>query len=163
MFVYSFGSWIVCFAEPIKTEVEPLHQRQKEGSKVEFKCLVQGNKKVFYQWVKDGTEMPGQNSSSLVLDCVEMRDFGYYVCNVNDANDDCIKSPAAVLDVAPRDGMGQCCLNCITCVMQKKKTVFLPSQSRGYHRSGLTCSGKKVLHCQRKVTEFSFESGKLTF
>ena len=124
LFVYSFGSWIVCFAEPIKTEVEPLHQRQKEGSKVEFKCLVQGNKKVFYQWVKDGTEMPGQNSSSLVLDCVEMRDFGCYVCNVNDANDDCIKSPAAVLDVAPRDGMGQCCLNCITCLLQKKPCFF---------------------------------------
>lgn len=84
-----------------------MHQREKEGSRVEFKCNVQGNKKVFYQWFKDGTEMQGQNSSSLVLGSVEMRDFGCYVCDVRDANTDCPKSSAAVLDVAPRDGMGQ--------------------------------------------------------
>lgn len=103
MYVFLF----VCFAEPIKIEVEPIHQRQKEGSRVEFKCNVHGIRKVFYQWVKDGTEMQGQNNSSLVLGCVELRDFGSYVCHVSDANADCIiKSSAALLDVAPRDGMG---------------------------------------------------------
>ena len=74
---------------------------------MEFKCNVQGNKKVFYQWLKDGAKMQGQNSSSLVLGCVTMRDFGCYVCDVNDANADCIRSSAAVLDVTPPDGMGQ--------------------------------------------------------
>ena len=89
--------------------MEPKHQSQKEGSRVEFKCNVQGNKEVFYQWVKeDGTEMRGQNSSSLVLGCVEMRDFGCYECRVSDGNPDCIRPAArAVLDVTPRDGMGQ--------------------------------------------------------
>ena len=104
-----FFGLFVCFAEPIKIEVEPIHQTQKEGSRVEFKCNVHGNTKVYYyQWVKDGTEMRGQNSSSLVLERVEMRDFGCYVCHVRVANPDAdyIKSSAAVLDVAPRDGMG---------------------------------------------------------
>ena len=107
MYVFClFVCLFVCFAEPIKIEVEPIHQRQKEGSRVEFKCNVHGkNTKVFYQWVKDGTEMQGQNNSSLVLGCVELRDFGCYVCHVSDANGDCIKS-SAVLDVAPRVGMG---------------------------------------------------------
>ena len=125
--VYLFGSWFVCFTEPIKIEVEPMHQRQKEGSRVEFKCNVQGNKKVFYQWVKDGTEMQGQNSSSLVLDCVEMRDFGCYACHVSDPNADCIKSSAAVLDVAPRDGMGQCYLNCN--ILREKKFFIVRGKS----------------------------------
>lgn len=116
-FVYLFSSWF-CFIEPIKIEVEPMHQRQKEGSSVEFKCKVQGNKKVFYEWVKDGTEMQGQNSSSLVLGCVEMRDFGCYTCRVCDPNADCIKSSTAVLDVAPRDGMGKCYLHSI--ILKKK-------------------------------------------
>ena len=104
MFVCLF----VCLAESIKIEVEPTHQRQKEGSRVEFKCNVHGNTKVFYQWVKDGSEMQGQNNSSLVLGCVELRDFGCYVCHVSLANPDayCIIPPAAVLDVVPRDGMG---------------------------------------------------------
>lgn len=107
-----------------------MHQRQKEGSSVEFKCNVQGNKKVFYEWVKDGTEMQGQNSSSLVLGCVEMRDFGRYTCRVCDPNADCIKSSTAVLDVAPRDGMGKCYLHCI---ILKKNISF---QNQCYHTSG---------------------------
>lgn len=107
-----------------------MHQRQKEGSSVEFKCNVQGNKKVFYEWVKDGTEMQGQNSSSLVLGCVEMRDFGRYTCRVCDPNADCIKSSTAVLDVAPRDGMGKCYLHCI---ILKKNISF---QNQYYHTSG---------------------------
>ena len=111
-----------------------MHQRQKEGSRVEFKCNVKGNKKVLYQWFKDGTEMHGQNSSSLVLSCVEMRDFGCYACHVSDPNADNIKSStAAVLDVAPGDGMGQCYLNCI---IFKKKYIFLLFQDQCYHRSG---------------------------
>ena len=135
-----------------------MHQRQKEGSRVEFKCNVQGNKKVFYQWAKDGTEMQGQNSSSLVLDCVEMRDFGCYVCHVSDANADCIKSTAAVLDVAPRDGMGQCCLNCIIV----KKLMFLPFQSQGYCRSG-NGRGKTFFVVRENSGNFILNQGKLPF
>lgn len=122
---------ITSYTEPIKIEVEPMHQRQKEGSRVEFKCNVQGNKKVFYQWAKDGTEMQGQNSSSLVLDCVEMRDFGCYVCHVSDANADCIKSTAAVLDVAPRDGMDYKCLRQIDDKTQSKVETLLTKRIHG--------------------------------
>ena len=150
--MFCFLLLFICLVtEPIKIEVEPMHQRQKEGSRVEFKCNVQGNKKVFYQWVKDGTEMQGQNSSSLVLDCVEMRDFGCYACHVSDPNADCIKSSAAVLDVAPRDGMGQCCLNC---------NMFLPFQGQGLHRSG-NVKRKKFVIVREKSEIFLLNQGKL--
>ena len=101
----------LCFTEPVKIKVDPMHQKQKEGSRVEFKCIVQGKSEVFYQWIKDGTEMPGQNDSTLVLSSVELRDFGCYVCQVSfaDSQCDCRKSSAAMLDVVPRDGMGEFC------------------------------------------------------
>ena len=102
------------FTEPIKIDgVQPMHQEQKEGSRVEFKCNVQGKNEVFYQWFKDGTKMQGQNQSTLVLSCVELRDFGFYVCQVSGVNSqsDCMKSSAAVLDVVPRDGMSEYWLN----------------------------------------------------
>lgn len=99
----------LCFTEPVTIKVEPMHQKQKEGSRVEFKCIVEGKSKVFYQWIKDRKEMPGQNDSSLVLSAVELRDFGQYVCQVSfaDSQCDCKKSSAAMLDVDPRDGMGE--------------------------------------------------------
>ncbi len=76
---------------------------------MEFKCNVQGNNKVFYQWIKDGTEMQGQNDTTLVLGCVGLRDFGCYVCQVSlaDSQCHCFQSSVAVLDVVPRDGMGE--------------------------------------------------------
>lgn len=63
-----------------------------------------------YQWFKDGEEMQGQYSSTIVLDCVELRDFGCYECQVSFANGDYIASFSGELDVFPRDGMGECCL-----------------------------------------------------
>ena len=90
--------------------VEPKHQERKEGSKAEFKCIDRGSKKMSaYSWFKDGTEMYGQNSSTLVLDCVELRDFGSYKCRVSFDNGKYVEC-SGELDVIPRDGMGECCL-----------------------------------------------------
>ena len=90
-------------------EVKPKHQKQKEGSRVEFKCIYHGNEKVSYCWLKDGTEIHGQDSSTFVLDCVELRDFGWYECRVTFADGDRAVSSYGELDVVPRDGMGKCC------------------------------------------------------
>ena len=102
------------FAEPIKIEVEPKYQEQKEGSRVEFMCNVHGKSEVFYnyRWSKDGTEIQGQNNSTLVLDCVKMRDFGCYACKVSDTDGPCGCEKSVQLDVVPRDGMGEYCLSC---------------------------------------------------
>ena len=63
-----------------------------------------------YQWYKDGVAMDGKNETVLVLDPVELRDFGSYVCHVNDKNsdDEGEDSNTARLDVIPqpdRNGM----------------------------------------------------------
>ncbi|XP_078371042.1 uncharacterized protein LOC144654699 isoform X2 [Oculina patagonica] len=114
-----------------KIEVEPIHQEQKEGSKVEFKCNVQGKNKVFYQWIKDGTTMPGQNDSTLVLSHVDLQDFGCYVCQVSLANGDCLKSSAAELDVVSRDGMAYRCLRDVDPNTQGKIETLLTKKIHG--------------------------------
>ena len=35
---------------------------------------------VIYLWFKDGVVLHGQNDSTLVLDNVDLRDFGLYMC-----------------------------------------------------------------------------------
>ena len=92
------------FPEPLRIAEHPSKQEHKEGSRVEFKCKVHGKKKVIYQWLKDGTEIQGQNGSSLVLDPVKLRDFGCYACRVRGTGgSDCMESSPATLDVTPRD------------------------------------------------------------
>ncbi|KAL9971607.1 hypothetical protein ACROYT_G017791 [Oculina patagonica] len=119
--------------EPVKIEVEPMRQEQKEGSKVEFKCNVQGKNKVFYQWIKDGTPMPGQNDSTLAFSCVDLRDFGCFVCQVSlaDSQCGCFKSSAAELDVVPRDGMAYRCLRDVDPNTQGKIETLLTKKIHG--------------------------------
>ena len=99
------------FAESLRIEEHPTSQETKEGSTVEFKCKVQGKKKVLYQWLKDGAEIQGQNSCTLVLDSVKLRDFGCYACEVRYADSqlgsECVESSPAELDVTPCDGMSK--------------------------------------------------------
>ncbi|KAL9971592.1 hypothetical protein ACROYT_G017772 [Oculina patagonica] len=95
--------------EPIKIDRQPKSRKQKEGSKVEFKFRAQGTSTLLYQWYKDGVELLGQNNASLILECIELRDFGHYTCRVSyqDGYGIIIESSSAVLDVIPqcRNGM----------------------------------------------------------
>lgn len=91
--------------EPIKIDKHPKSQTAKEGSKVELKCKVQGkSNKLIYQWFKDGEALLTKTASSLVLDPVELRDFGQYMCYVSyqDSYGDGVKSSSAKLDVIPQ-------------------------------------------------------------
>ena len=94
------------FAEPIKIDRHPKSQTAKEGSKVEFRCKVQGKStKLLYQWFKDGEPMLKQNlQPSLVFDSVELRDFGHYMCLVSyqDSSGEGVESSSAKLDVTPQ-------------------------------------------------------------
>ena len=97
-----------CFVESIRIEEQPSSQKQKEGSRVELRCKIQGRNDVTYQWLKDGEELKGQNSSTLVLNLVKLCDFGFYVCKVrctdNSASSICVESSPAELNVTPQDG-----------------------------------------------------------
>ena len=100
------------FAEPINITMHPKSQTEKEGARVEFKCKVDKKKEnVIYQWRKDGVAIPGKNDSTLVLDVVELRDFGSYTCYVKyqDSFNEGKESICATLDVIPqsRNGMSE--------------------------------------------------------
>ncbi|XP_074620476.1 uncharacterized protein LOC141879202 isoform X3 [Acropora palmata] len=77
------------------------------GSRVEFRCEVNGCQQVLYRWFKDEQELPGGNNSTLILDSLKMQDFGSYRCEVrSDKRDDvrCVESDVVELDVTPAEG-----------------------------------------------------------
>ena len=89
---------------------QPISQNQREGSKVEFTCgcQVQGNYEVWYQWLKDDTELQQQNSPSLILDSVKMHDFGCYRCRITHRGGlGAVTSKPAFLEVSPREGQSK--------------------------------------------------------
>lgn len=65
---------------------------------------------MMYQWLKDDEALAGQNNDTLVLDCIQLYDFGYYTCLVScqSSYGVSVKSSPAELDVIPvesRDGL----------------------------------------------------------
>ena len=81
-------------------------------------------KTVFYQWLKDETELEGKRHFSLVLDSVKMIDFGSYKCRVKYEHGESEESSAAELDVKPGAGKGKCALisakNCVLLFQRHK-------------------------------------------
>ena len=69
------------FSNQIEIEKHPKSQTAKEGSRVQFTSKVDKKKaNAIYLWFKDGVVLHGQNDSTLVLDNVDLRDFGLYMC-----------------------------------------------------------------------------------
>ena len=100
------------YSVPIKIATHPKSQAPKECSRVELSCkLEKKNKNFMYQWFKDGASVIGKNDTSLVLDPVQLRDFGSYMCRVSyrDSFADAVNSKPAKLDVIPvrRNGMSE--------------------------------------------------------
>ena len=101
-------------SEPLKFTMHPKSQTAKEGSRVEFTCKVNKEKddNLVYQWHKDGVAVSGRNDSTLVLNVVELGDFGCYACHVKyqDSFNAGVKSNCATLDIIPqsRKGMSEC-------------------------------------------------------
>ena len=75
-----------------------------------FKCKARDvNRKLIYQWFKDGTELPEKNEATLQLKSVTLSDFGCYKCHVSckDSPSDVVESCPAELDVTPHDGASE--------------------------------------------------------
>ena len=76
-----------------------------------FRCKARGKGKITYQWLKDGSKIPGQKSSNLIFDPVNPRHFGCYCCKVRCSDgqnwSEPVKSHAATLNVLPREGMSK--------------------------------------------------------
>ena len=81
---------------------------------MEFTCEVNKNKddNLVYQWHKNGVAVSGRNDSTLVLNVVELRDFGCYACHVKcqDSFNVGVISNCATLNIIPqsRKGMSEC-------------------------------------------------------
>ena len=104
----------VFLLEPIKIIKHPKSQRVKEGSKVQLECKLEKKSQHFlYQWYRDdGSALIGKNESVLVLDSVELKDFGSYYCRVSykDSFGEGENTKPAKLEVIPvpgRNGMSE--------------------------------------------------------
>ena len=85
------------------------------GSRVEFHCTVRGCQQVLYRWFKDGQELQGKDSSTLILDPLKVQDYGFYNCKVRiDKHDDssCVASEVVELDVTPAEGKSELIYDC---------------------------------------------------
>ena len=71
--------------EPIKIIKHPESKTVDEGSKVQMECKLEKKSQQFlYQWYRDdGSAVNGKTESVLVLDSVELKDFGSYYCRVS--------------------------------------------------------------------------------
>ena len=80
------------------------------GSRVEFRCVVNGCQQVLYRWFKDEQELPGGNNSTLILDPLKMQDFGVYRCEVKSGKR--VESTVVELDVTPAEGESELIYDC---------------------------------------------------
>lgn len=91
-------------------EEHPETQTKPEGSRVELKCVVKGEKEVIYEWFKDERRLTEEKNSSLIFDPLTVQDFGFYRCELRSCADadqhksSFVTSRTAELDVAPSDG-----------------------------------------------------------
>ena len=104
----------VFLLEPIKIIKDPESQTVKEGSKVQLECKLEKKSQHFlYQWYRDdGSAVIGKSESVLVLDPVELKDFGSYHCRVSyeDSFGEGKVTKPAKLEVRPipgRNGMSE--------------------------------------------------------
>ena len=65
---------------------------------------MQEQDKYSYQWLKDGAELEGKCDATLILDNVELHEFGWYKCRVCSRENFGIncESSRAWLDVVPK-------------------------------------------------------------
>ena len=111
MNVCSYG---VFHLVPIKIAKHPKSQTVNEGSKVTLECKREKNsQRVLYRWYRDdGSEVNGTSEAVLVLNAVELKDFGSYHCQVSyiDSSGESKCTKPAKLEVRPvpgRNGMSE--------------------------------------------------------
>ena len=71
---------------------------------------------MFYRWFKDGQELQGKDNSTLILDSLEVKDFGFYKCEVRSGkrhDSNCVTSEVVELDVTPAEGKSELIYDCL--------------------------------------------------
>ena len=65
---------------------------------------------MLYRWFKDGQELTGEDNSTLVLDPLQVRHFGFYYCEVRSEkshDSSSVDSKEVELDVTPAGGKSE--------------------------------------------------------
>jgi len=90
---------------PFQFRKEPFSQWKTVGSSLTLEVEVSGAVgEVSYQWVKDGTPLPGQTNNTYTMSPIAHEDEGWYTCLANDASKKQIQTTPAFIDVVdPED------------------------------------------------------------
>jgi pectate lyase len=84
--------------QPPTITTQPVSQTAGVGSSVTFLVAANGTGPLFYQWQKDGVDIPSANSATFTVNNVQLTDAGSYRVFVSNAVDD-VPSNAATLTV----------------------------------------------------------------
>ncbi len=82
------GATVIPYA--ISIETDPVSQAACAGNNVSF--TVSSSNGLYYQWVKDGMDIPGATSATLTLNGITLASAGDYYCRVSD---NCVASNSA--------------------------------------------------------------------
>lgn len=84
-------------------EASPVSVELDLGATAEFEVQASGSEPLEYQWFKDGTEIPGEESAILRIDTVALTDVGeYWVQVTNDAGQEASQTADLVVRMAPQ-------------------------------------------------------------
>jgi len=89
---------------PAAVIVQPVGSTNRVGDRVTFSATAEGNPPIGFQWLKDGTEIPGATASSLLLSNLVEGDSGDYTLRVTNRFGTNVSSVATLLvppDPAP--------------------------------------------------------------
>ena len=63
--------------------INPANESFDIGQDVNLNCSAMGGPRNMFQWLKDGIELPGENSTILALTSIAVDDGGEYTCEVS--------------------------------------------------------------------------------
>ena len=97
---YQVGASHAFAAAPPVITTQPVSQSTNLGANVSFRALATGTPPLFFQWRKDGVELPGYTNSMLSITNVSTNDVGsYFVLVTNEFGS--ITSAVATLSLPP--------------------------------------------------------------
>ncbi|HXG47523.1 MAG TPA: immunoglobulin domain-containing protein [Methylomirabilota bacterium] len=85
--------------------LQPQDQYAAIGESVTFRVAAIGEEPISYQWLRDGTELPGQTASELTLVNITEADAGVYSVRVSNFNGDVLSDEATLTVAHPLPGL----------------------------------------------------------
>jgi hypothetical protein len=96
----NFGLYSLIQTPPPVIDTAPASATRHVGTPVSFTVVASGEGELTYQWLFEGSEIPGETGTELVVDSISMADAGAYTVAVSNSGGTTV-SPAAVLTVLP--------------------------------------------------------------